>query len=58
MLSAVQAWVEKGIVPETVLATAPAGTPWPGRTRPLCTYPKVARYVAGDIENASSFVCQ
>jgi len=58
MLSAVQAWVEKGIVPETVLATAPAGTPWPGRTRPLCTYPKVARYVGGDIENASSFVCQ
>ncbi len=58
MLSAVQAWVEKGTVPETVLATAPAGTPWPGRTRPLCTYPKVARYVTGDIEKASSFVCE
>jgi feruloyl esterase len=58
MLAAVQDWVEKGKAPESILATAPAGTPWPGRTRPLCPYPKVARYVSGDIEKASNFACQ
>ena len=31
----------------------------PDRTRPLCAYPKVARYKGtGDIEKAESFVCQ
>jgi len=58
MLTAVQDWVENGKTPASILATAPAGTPWPGRTRPLCTWPKVARYVSGDVEKASSFVCQ
>lgn len=58
MLTAVQEWVEEGKVPESVLATAPSGTPWPGRTRPLCTYPKVARYVGGDVNSASSFRCE
>ena len=29
------------------------------RTRPLCAYPKVARYNgSGDIESASSFSCK
>ncbi|WP_076858390.1 tannase/feruloyl esterase family alpha/beta hydrolase [Bradyrhizobium mercantei] len=58
MLTAVQEWVENGKVPEMVLATAPSGTPWPGRTRPLCTWPRVARYISGDVENASSFRCE
>jgi hypothetical protein len=30
-----------------------------GRTRPLCPYPKVARYSgSGDVEAAASFSCQ
>ena len=34
-------------------------SPWPGRTRPLCAYPKQARYKgSGSIEDASNFVCQ
>jgi feruloyl esterase len=29
------------------------------RTRPLCTYPKVARYNGtGDVENAANFSCK
>ncbi|HEY9239364.1 MAG TPA: tannase/feruloyl esterase family alpha/beta hydrolase, partial [Burkholderiaceae bacterium] len=29
------------------------------RTRPLCPYPKVARYLgSGSIESADSFACQ
>lgn len=52
-------WVEKGIAPDSIIATAPAGTPWPGRTRPLCPYPKQTRYIgSGDINNATNFVCK
>ena len=28
------------------------------RSRPLCAYPKAARYANGDPDKASSFVCQ
>jgi hypothetical protein len=59
MLKALENWVEKGQAPDSVLATAPAGTPWPGRTRPLCPYPKVAKYKgSGSIEDAANFSCQ
>ncbi len=51
-------WVEKGKAPERLEATAGPRTPWPGRTRPLCVYPKVAKYKgSGDIERAENFVC-
>jgi feruloyl esterase len=56
--SAVVNWVEHGAAPASLLGIAPADTPWPGRTRPLCAYPAQARYVGpGSIEVASSFVC-
>jgi feruloyl esterase len=52
-------WVEKGVAPDRIVATARMSTPWPGRTRPLCPYPKVAHYKgAGSIEDAENFVCQ
>ncbi|CAN7328923.1 tannase/feruloyl esterase family alpha/beta hydrolase [Massilia sp. LjRoot122] len=51
-------WVERGDAPEAIIAQAGPGTPWPGRTRPLCAYPQVARYAgSGDKERAESFVC-
>ncbi len=37
-------WVEKGTAPDQLLAKAGPASPWAGRTRPLCPYPKVARY--------------
>lgn len=64
-------WVEKGQAPDLLLASArgagnaggvnsdvPAS--WaPNRTRPLCPYPKVARYNgSGSVDSASSFSCQ
>lgn len=73
MLTPLVNWVEKGQAPDSVVATArgavtAAGaanvdvpTAWsPGRTRPLCPYPKVARLKAGatDLESANSFSCQ
>ena len=55
MLSAIQDWVEKNKAPDRVTAS---GKAFPGVTRPLCPYPKVARYDSGDVNNASSFSCR
>ena len=64
MLSAIVDWAEKGNAPDRIIASVspdnkevPAD--WsPDRTRPLCPWPKVARYQGGDIEKAESFVCK
>jgi hypothetical protein len=59
MVSALVDWVEQGKVPDTLLATASATTPWPNRTRPLCVYPKRPVYNgSGNLEDAASFSCQ
>ncbi len=62
-------WVERGQAPGAVVATARGpGTAVPNaevpaswsatRTRLLCPYPQVPRYVAGDPETAASFACR
>jgi len=55
VLAAIQAWVEEGRAPDRMAAR---GAAFPGRTRPLCPYPKVARYDGGDPENERSFSCR
>jgi hypothetical protein len=56
MLSAVVDWVEKGKAPDSIIATGPA---FPGRSRPLCAYPKHAQYMgSGDSQDAGNFRCQ
>lgn len=58
-LTALQAWVENGVAPDAMVGQAGPTTPWSGRTRPLCAYPKVPVYKGtGNTEEASSFVCQ
>jgi hypothetical protein len=55
MLTAVQNWVENGVAPDSVVAT---GKAFPGRSRPLCPYPKHDQYKGqGDPENEKSFQC-
>jgi hypothetical protein len=61
ILTALEAWVEKGSAPEKIIATgfvdgdrfkAPM-------TRPLCPYPQEAHYKGkGDTNDAGSFVCR
>jgi feruloyl esterase len=52
-------WVEQKQAPDLLVATAGPASPWPGRERPLCAYPAVARYKGrGDPEVASSFECK
>jgi feruloyl esterase len=56
LLGAVVDWVEKGTAPDSVTAT---GFAFPGRSRPLCPYPKHAQYKgAGDVEKAENFECR
>jgi feruloyl esterase len=57
-LGALVQWVENGVAPDQIMAThSTAGVV--DRTRPLCTYPKVATYTGtGSINDAANFVCQ
>lgn len=61
MLPQLVEWVEKGIAPDSVVASAtnPGYFRVSSRTRPLCAYPKQTRYKGpGDINDAASFTCQ
>jgi len=55
MLTAIQEWVEKNRAPDRVIAS---GRAFPDTTRPLCPYPRVARYDGGDAKAAASFSCR
>jgi hypothetical protein len=56
LLSAVVDWVEKGTAPASVTAS---GRALPGRSRPLCAYPKSAYYKGqGDQQDARNFECR
>jgi len=71
MLTPLVQWVEQGVAPDRVIASA-RGTGNAGganaelpvtwsatRTRPLCPFPKVATYTGtGSLESADSFRCQ
>jgi feruloyl esterase len=54
-LTSIVRWVEKGRAPARLVAT---GDAFPGRSRPLCPYPRESRYRGhGDGEAAASFRC-
>jgi feruloyl esterase len=70
MLTPLVNWVEKGQAPDSVVAgvrgpgngggaNADVPASWsPGRSRPLCAYPTVARYKgSGSLEDAANFHC-
>ena len=45
-------WVEHGKAPDRIIASKP------GRTRPLCAYPKIAKYTgSGNTDDGANFVC-
>ena len=54
-LGAVVNWVENGTAPDSIVAT---GKSLPGRSRPLCAYPRHPQYKGqGDPQDASNFEC-
>lgn len=55
-LGAIDNWVETGKAPEQLTASNPPGAP--ARTRPLCAYPKVAKYSgSGSTDEEKNFRC-
>jgi hypothetical protein len=57
-LEALLAWVEDNKAPETLLATRRDQGGAITRSRPLCTYPLVAKYKgSGSTDDAANFVC-
>lgn len=62
-LTALMSWVEEGKAPDSLIASVnPSNlelpTTWSAsRTRPLCPWPMIAKYVGDDIESAESFEC-
>lgn len=55
MPTAIQSWVESGRAPDRIIAR---GKSFPGVTRPLSPYPKIARYKGGDPNSENCFACQ
>ena len=56
LLGALVDWVENGKAPDAVTATGPA---YPGRSRPLCAWPRSAHYKGqGNPEDAGNFECR
>jgi feruloyl esterase len=63
MALALDRWVDQGVAPERIVATKfqAGANPESGvvRTRPLCPYPQVARYVgSGNVDDAANFKCE
>jgi feruloyl esterase len=57
-LGALEEWVEQRQAPDRIIA-AHSTHGEVDRTRPLCPYPQVARYLgSGDVDEAASFRCQ
>jgi len=58
-LTALEKWVEHGVAPDSLLGTKTdkeGNVLW---TRPLCPYPKQARYKGtGDQKDAASYACE
>ena len=55
-LTALEQWAEGGVAPANQVTVDTVGVP--GRSRPLCDYPKWALYKGnGDVNAASSFTC-
>jgi hypothetical protein len=56
--TALQNWVEKDIAPETLEGSRAATATLTAITRPICLYPKEARYLgSGSIDNSKNFTC-
>ncbi len=57
-LTALEMWTEKGIAPDSIIAKAGPEYPNKDAEQPLCPYLKVATYIGGNKNKASSFKCK
>jgi feruloyl esterase len=57
-LKAVEQWVEKGVAPDKIVMVHRDDQRKAFRTRPVCAYPKVAKYKGGgDPNESANFIC-
>jgi len=57
-VAAIEQWVERGVAPQRLTASHKT-TGVVDRTRPLCPYPRVARYTgSGTTDEAANYVCR
>lgn len=62
-LGTIDAWASGGAAPNRIIATRetaarPGAPALPPLSRPLCPFPQIATYQAGNKDEASSFVCK
>ena len=57
-LTALEKWTEDGVAPDYIIGKAGKEYPDQNKEQPLCPYPKVATYIGGDKNKASSFECK
>jgi feruloyl esterase len=58
MTTELDRWVTSGVAPDRIIASRPASSDSPARTRPLCPYPQIAQYKgSGSTDDASNFAC-
>jgi feruloyl esterase len=57
LLSALDAWVERGVAPDRIIASRVVDGAVV-RTRPLCPYPQRAVYTGGSPDDAASYACR
>jgi feruloyl esterase len=59
MVGALEEWIEQRRAPERIVATLQPGNGVPGRSRPLCAYPRVAQYSgSGSTDEERNFSCK
>lgn len=58
-IAALEAWVEKDVAPDRIIARQAGADGGTIRTRPFCPFPQIARYSGeGDIDDAGNFRCE
>ena len=57
-LTVLEKWTEDGVAPDYIIGRAGKEYPDQNKEQPLCPYPKVATYIGGDKNKASSFKCK
>ncbi len=51
-------WVENGVAPTRIDIASPVTTTFPVvKSRPICLYPMKSKFIGGDINVASSYIC-
>jgi feruloyl esterase len=51
-------WVEKGVAPTRIDISSAVTATFPvAKSRPICLYPMKSKYIGGDINVASSYIC-